>query len=385
MLKRIFQNKQGQARGIDLMAAMILFLLVMTQMTFFTVEQIQDSGSQAITFNQSSAARVIADGLLSSPGYPEKWETLSRISFPNDFVIGLSGTKYGEVDAAKIGRLYLESPVNWRLSYNDLVIQGRQVFNEWDMEVKFYPIIKVEITKAAFTTATSTTIDVSGIITYNSYPAQNIDVYITAVGNPNQLGSKTDIIVTTDNNGQFSTTLTGTSQNIYVVGIIAYLSEELQGSAWAQVTRPGETAPTEVTSIVTHSSTSSTILPEEMIIMDHSVSAVTASTHWIIYLTKQVLYIHSYDGSLDAAGTEWRANFNLPPNGLALIVSFGRQVQTGTDNIVSYSVRNYPQPITGSEVTALTPLVTSPEKYTFTRAVYSRGVILILEVSIWQK
>ena len=369
------------------MAAMILFLLVLTQMTFFTVEQIQDSSSQAISFNQSKAAKTISNGLLSTPGNPEYWESLRRSSFPNDFILGIAGNNFGEVDAAKIGRLYLESPINWRLSYNDLVMSGNQVFREWDLELKFYQLVKIKLTNVAFASATATTINVEGIVTYNSYPASNVNVYVIGVGNPSQIGNKLTTTAVTGSDGKFSAVLTGASQDIYVITVLVKISSELQGSAWSELTRPGATNPTEVTSIITHSLTSTTILPEETVIMDHSVSSVTQSTHWVIYLTENTLYVHTYSGTLVASGTEWQANINLPSNGMAVVVNFGRHVDSGAgvDDITSYSVRSYPQPINDDYVTPLTPLVTSPEQYTFTKIVYSRGVLLVMEVSLWQK
>ncbi len=383
-------DKRGQARGIDLMAAMILFLLVMTQMTVFTIQQISDSRSQSVAQSQEKAALAIAEGLLSTRGNPENWETLNSLTLPADFILGLKKTRLGETDAGKIGRLFFEAPPNWALTYSTITMNGQQVFSDWDIAIRFLSPVQVEVTSASFPNGASTTINVAGTASLSGQPLAGQTIQLIALGSPGLPQAVLTSTVTTTATGDFTATLTSAAQDKYIVIAFTEYTPQLQGFDFVAVTRPNgvATPPTEVRSIVTNSlNNTGDPFPYATSIVDDAVAGVNVMSHITIYQNETALLSRDYTGTFIAAASEWRGEFPIPNVGLVIVVNLGRNVDTvgGTDEILSYSVRSFPQPIDDRHLTPLLPAVTSLSEFTFTRTIVSRGILLYMEVKIWEK
>ncbi len=390
MKQHIMRDKRGQARGIDLMAAMILFLLVMTQMTVFTIQQISDSRSQSVAQTQEKAAIAIAEGLLSTSGNPENWETLNALTLPADFILGLKGPRPSEADAGKIGRLFFEAPPNWALTYSTITMNGQQVFSDWDIAIRFFTPIQVKITSASFPNGAATTIDVAGTASLYGQPLSGQTVQLMALGSPGLAQAILTVTTTTTALGTFTATLNSATQDKYVVIAFVEYTPQLQGFDYFAVTRPNgiATAPIEVKSIVTNSPNNPTNpFPYAFSIVDDAVPSVNVMSHISVYQNKTTLISRDYTGTYIATASEWRGEFPIADTGLIIVVNLGRNVDTtaGTDEILSYSVRSFPQPIDDRHLTPLQPAATSLSEFTFTRTIVSRGILLYMEVKIWEK
>ncbi len=390
MKQHIMRDKRGQARGIDLMAAMILFLLVMTQMTVFTIQQISDSRSQSVAQTREKAALAITEGLLSTRGNPENWETLNSLTLPVDFILGLKGSHPREADAGKIGRLFFEAPPNWGLTYSTITMNGQQVFADWDVAIRFFTPVLVQITSTSFPNGAATTIDVAGTVSLYGQPLSGETVHLMALGSPGLAQAVLTTTSTTTTTGDFTATLTSATQDKYVVIAFVEYTPQLQGFDYAAVTRPNgvATPPTEVRSIITNSpNNTANPFPYAISVVDDAVAGVNVMSHISVYLNRTSLLSRETTGTFIAAASEWRGEFPIADTGLVIVVNLGRNVDTvaGTDEILSYSVRSYPQPIDDRHLTPLEPAVTSLSEFTFTRTIVSRGILLYMEVKIWEK
>jgi len=156
-------NKKSQAWGIDLMAAMVIFIVAIT--VFFVYSLNQSGEVRSIIEDLSYDGKIFSNDLLSE-GYPDNWDE-------ND-VIKIGLTNDGKINDTKLERFYnfsqnnyLRTKVVFNLKYDYyFFLEDNMTIGSLEVE----GIGKPGITKSYIENNASNLIKVTRLMVYENKP-----------------------------------------------------------------------------------------------------------------------------------------------------------------------------------------------------------------------
>ena len=366
-MRLLLRNKQGQAKGIDFMVAAILFLLVMIQMTVFINNLIIRVNIASVQQEELVETQEILNGLIFTPGAPENWGTLQAI--PNDFVIGLKHEASPTIDATKINRLGATSATNWVLTYDNII--GSPIFENWDAQILIKPTFDVVITSSSLVGGV---VRVQGYAQENGARVSNADYVAYSVGED---GSVQIITGTTSTQGGFTINFPGSLLNFYVVTVQVRISEAKQSFAYTVATNLG-TLPSTITLSVIEKNTTNTKYGVKVF---SDALGTSASFRSVSLFNTPGGGSTNQNSTSTSINNQYEVQHYIPKNGTAVIV--GMQYDGG-GNIIGFNVRGFPDFIDSEHTNPLTaPSLNQPD-YVLSRRSSSRGVLIIIEVRLWE-
>ena len=113
-------NRKGQIRGIDFAAALLLYMLVLSQIVLLTVSLINNSYQGSVRTEQDNRANAILEQITSSQGNPEDWEGIQTSSLLSDWKFGIREKNSENTDPLKLARLDNRFNSDYKLDYEDI-------------------------------------------------------------------------------------------------------------------------------------------------------------------------------------------------------------------------------------------------------------------------
>ena len=208
-------NKRGQIRGVDFALAMLIFILVFSQVILVLSTLIFPSLLQLETFSHEEELRKIYHAVFYSEGVPANWAEIPTSSLSN-FRFGLALNKNKELDFSKINRLVSDVSDYWRISYLNAKI-SYSLTRDFAIEVSSPLDIIINSVNVAFGEMT-----ISGNVQYFAENLTDVRVWAFAIDTNNNVATNTTTTKKLSGNTiGFVSTLNINSSQAYSIAVFA--------------------------------------------------------------------------------------------------------------------------------------------------------------------
>lgn len=216
---RFLRSRRGQIRGIDFSLAMIIFLLVMSQILVLTNTFIESSRSSQETDQEQNATNSFTSAILEGTGFEQfgtsvDWHNIDTTTLTTSgWTFGLADTQ-SEINPYKLGRLANNSDPNFLLTY-DVVKDASN--SSQDFKIRVDTSIQASIDNYNLV---GTTLQVNGTISYNNLLLKNAETWVFVIGDDPATTDIAQAYVSSNSEGIYDTTFTGLFASTYYVLVV---------------------------------------------------------------------------------------------------------------------------------------------------------------------
>jgi hypothetical protein len=216
---KFLRSRRGQIRGIDFSLAMIIFLLVMSQILVLTNTFIESSRSSQETDQEQNASNSFTSAILGGTGFEQSgtsvnWHNVDTTALTTSgWTFGLSDTK-SEINPYKLGRLANNSDPNYLLNY-DVVKDASN--STQDFKIRVDTTVHASIDNYNLV---GTTLQVNGTISYNNLLLDNAKTWIFVIGDNPGTTDIAQTFVLTNDMGIYDVTFAGLFASPYYVVVV---------------------------------------------------------------------------------------------------------------------------------------------------------------------
>jgi hypothetical protein len=216
---RLFSfGRRGQVKGIDFSIAIIIYLLVLTQILILTNNVIQLNYQTTRFYQEEAQANNFFDQIAYYPG-TLGWGENQTNELPIDWRFGLESENHrGTIDPVKLGRLADNTNTDFRLTYNDVATSLSEITSGRSFKISTSYTMNVS---SSVSNPVGNTLEIEGYVLKHFNPLNHSSVNIYAINQDGVLLQPiTDIF--TNSNGYFETSLTfSTAISFAIVVVIA--------------------------------------------------------------------------------------------------------------------------------------------------------------------
>lgn len=344
-------RRRAQIRGIDFTIALIIYILIMSQIIVLTTNLLQTTQQIQINDSQSVSTNIIANTLMNLPGNPANWETQQSSTLTN-WNLGLKGNS-DQLSPYKINRLADNNLADYQLNYTQIQAGLNTFGNPFQLEVQYPISITTNITAA------DPVLTVTGVVQQELQPLSDADIIVFAIDGTNTISAQT----TSGNQGIYSVDLTfpvALPQYAVIVALAKY--GEINQAVDIKPFENGGLRNHITLSVFSDSSSGSTV----------NVTLGTTRTPNIYAL---FFPIGANQVSNFTAVATASAALNIPQSGIVAIVSM--------DNIeVSYTA--FPVALDNDISATYEPTNPAGDSVVISRSFAVRGIIMKLLLTIWE-
>ena len=350
-------SRRAQIRGIDFSMALIIFMLVMSQILIMTSDLIQTNYDKARTFQQGTRISDYSESVVSSEGFPTSWGTTLTAALPATWKFGLKTPGSNSLDPTKIGRLSDTTNSSYRLSYSDVKQGLNSSIGDKTFEIKLGYTFQVNITS---TTPTGSNIDVAGVVSKNGQGLNYSTVWVFGVNLAGVVSTST--ISATD--GTFSATLMyaplPSYSRIVVIARYGAVTESMDTTTFVNTVTP---TVANVTLQERNTLSSGSML-------DMHVAGSSADYDYHALFIPPVTSTTASTSDLITGGTS--SSLNIPEKGIIVIVVVSQTLD-------EVGVTAFP-----TSVDMQPTNVPSDTSNSYTTTVLCRGILITFEFTVWE-
>ena len=360
-------NRRGQIRGIDFSLAMIIYILVMTQIIVLTSSLLQNNQQIVSIGQRNNEINGISLQIRESQGSPKNWNAILSSNLSNDWTFGLSDLFSDGIDATKLGRLSNFSAQNYKLEYNQIKgglnnVLGNRSFS---IETKYgFEITKVSVENIGFG------FRIRGEITKNDQKLNGTLVYIFGIaGNETANSGMVQSAMAQEEDGNYI----GNLQFSFVPSWAKIITIAQYGGIFeaVNVVDYGTISNSANISLVEKLTTTS---PYNILVQIDGTKS--SYDHYAFHISTGN-QTGGTISNLNVAGLE--ANYTVPQKGIVVVL-----VINNSDTVPEIGVQAFPIAL-GSELSSkLEPLEKPSGTFTVTNhLIYCRGILMDFIFTLW--
>ncbi len=350
-------SRRAQIRGIDFSMALIIFMLVMSQILIMTSNLIQTNYEAAQISEENLRIQNSARVIVSTPGVPQNWGTTLTAALPANWNFGLTKGNTNSLDPNKVGRLSDLTNSTYRLTYSDVKQGLNSTLGDKTFALRIKYTINVSITSVV---GAGANVNVGGIVTDGGQGLNLSSVWVFGVNSAGVVSSNTQTLA----NGSFSVALTFGSPPSYA-RIIAIASYGDISQAMTSTTYINTVTPTVANVTLQETSSISSGLTLGM-----SVSGASADYNYYALFIPPTASTTSSTADTLSGGTS--GSLIIPETGIVVAVVVSQTID-------EVGVQSFPTTIDMQPTNI--PKTTSNS---YTTSALCRGILIIVEFTIWE-
>jgi len=350
-------RRRAQVRGIDFTAALLVFMLVMSQILIMTSNLIQINYHANVASETASDVINVGTGILSISGSPQNWATTPTASLPASWQFGMKDQSGSEVDPNVLSRLADTTNSSFRITYSDLSNGLNSTLGGKPFRLVVNYTHTVSITSI---TPSGSNLQVRGQVSDNNLALNGSEVWVFGVNSAGVVSSST----TSLSNGTYIATLTygalPSYAQVVVISKYGYSSQSMTDQVYINSVTP------TTANITLQDRTSTTSLHQ----VDLHVSGT--DTNYDYYALFIPVSGSSVSSTSDVASGGTSGTLPIPDLGLVVTVVVGQ----GTNEV---GVSAFP--IASNVGPAANPNSSSDS---FTSIVSCRGILVEVILTVWR-